>query len=394
MSKRARMKEQEKRRQERERQKGRKHSSSYLKGPKPPGPNSPIYEVRHVEISGSDDSDVVAEPSRPRSAPYEPHRYVESGPVILHAPSSLESHIDLSSLPPLPADGGVELLLYDGRCGEFVLVGGVHVDARLSALSTLSSTVFIRERNARLAGIDRYFVYGAEFYGDVFTLADLFEVPGHRVRSRAQFESWGLEFVDFAISSLPSDFQHAQAYVAQALKEAAEHDARVIGTKSSASPSASPASAYVPLDPDPSGIYCVLHNRDSDFLYVFLDPRTLPGASSGTAVAARRFFEERINSDQFPPELQGILLSASLPFEFVDPYRTDGISVDSGLHVLRDDISIVFGAPQHRILSFLYDEPHDIEFEDLAMDHYHPQLRDLVIKYTDLARKTGQTLFP
>src|SRR3989338_7723758 len=103
MSKHARMKEKERRRQEFARAHAFKNSPAYLKGPKKKGSTSPLYEIHTVEVA---DSGVVAERPKPRDFRTYDERYgysTQEEPVRSFAspPSPLESRVssvDVSSL--------------------------------------------------------------------------------------------------------------------------------------------------------------------------------------------------------------------------------------------------------------------------------------------------------
>ena len=397
MSKHARMKEKERRRQEFTRAHAFKDSAAYKKGPKPKGHRSALYEVREVKISDSGRDADVAEPPKPRDfQTYDSSRgYSAPEPVRSFTPphSPLESRVssvDVSSLPPLPADGGLELLFVDSDGGEFVLIGGRNIGLSMDYIIGASASTYVVKDFTTI--LNRQYISGGGISFGI-SLRSLLSVPDHRVRSQYDLKGTDVSLADFASLASPSAFQRAERYVAKALKEAAEIDARAQLSGQRSLPS--PASAYVPLDPDPSGVYCVLHNINTEGLYVFLDTRTLPGASSGSVVASKRFFEERgIRSDDVPPELKDVWSHhSSLPFKFVDCYDLD---IDGGfVSTIRNGVERIFGAPQHRILSFSYEQPPGVDawFSDLDDRSNHSTLRDLVIRYTNLARQTGRTVF-
>src|SRR3989344_7467633 len=400
MSKHARMKEKERRRQEFTRAHAFKDSAAYKKGPKPKGYRSALYEVREVKISDSGrDSDGVEPPKPQDFQTYDSSRGYSAPEQVRsvtppHSPlASRVSSVDVSSLPPLHADGGLELLFVDSDRVEFVLIGGRNIGLSRDHIIGASASAYVINDFTTI--LDRQYIYGCGISFGI-SLRSLLNVPDHRVRSQYQFRDADVSLSDFASRALPSTLQRVESYVAEALKEAAEIDARAqLSGQRSLLSSPSPASAYVPLDPDPSGVYCVLHNINTEGLYVFLDPRTLPGASSGSAVASKRFFEERgIRSDDVPPELKDVWSHhSSLPFQFVDSYKLD---IDGGfVSTIRNGVERIFGAPQHRILSFSYEQPPGVDawFSDLDDRSNHSTLRDLVIRYTDLARQTGKTIF-
>ena len=411
MSKKARMKEKAEKQRERSLEHAYKNSPGYLKGPKPVGPNSPVWESRsgdykpntqpdygvqksHFDVR-SHTSDVVSSP--PRSSGYSPAEPMARGSTLrglepaYSASSSLESRIDISSLPPLPADGGVELLLVDVDRGEYVLVGGVGVlGATDRLLTTYHSSGHVLESHCRI--LNRQYTYIGGIWGyPTSTLIDVLAIPPNRVHQVDEIGRDKISLPDFSTSDDPPFFQRAERYVAQALQAAARLD-RTVGLAAALIITASPDAPYVPLDSHASGVYCVLHDTENDFAYVLLDSRSLPQREKGYVAAARDFFkgyETLFENSHVLVSFPGI----ALPFAVLDTYSlgADGNSFE----VTRQKIEEVFGVPPARILSFPYDNssPHSTDFVDLEDQQNHVSLRELVVKYTNRARETGQTIF-
>ena len=404
MSKKARLKEKAEKQRERNLEHAYKNSPGYLKGPKAPGPNSPVFVSRfddykpntqpdygaprsHFDVR-PDKSGVVSQP--PRSFGYSPAEPMARGSFlrgldpIYSAPPSLEARVDISSLPPLPADGGVELLFVDAD--RFIIIGGIGIEDVTERILAVSRTAWMKENYEGI--LDRHYSFGEGLENNTF-VRDLLGVPNHRVHRSAQLDSGRVRMDDFGISASDSQFERAERYVAQALKAAAQID-RASGSAAPSPTASSPDAPYVPLAADPSGVYCVLHDRESDFAYVLLDARSLPQSELGYGPAAQNFFER--SGLQFDTsQIVSGFSRLALPFALFDAYN---LSAESNRpEAIQRAIQRVLGVSPNRVLSFPYEVSATWRFNDLRDQPTHTGFKDLVIKYTNRARETGNTIF-
>lgn len=124
-------------------------------------------------------------------------------------------------LPPLPSDGGVELVLQDKVTTEYVLVGGWKTKVHARELMAACPAAYVTDQNTKL--LNRSYVYGSGVYLAHDDLAQLFGIPEHRVHGRIQLHGQ-LNLSSFLFLANPLAKAAAVEYVAEALIRAAAED--------------------------------------------------------------------------------------------------------------------------------------------------------------------------